>query len=257
MYHLIYMYLVRDLSSNAISLILPPTLFPLSLKGNKMTCPTCKGHMCYICRAEIPKSVGYKHFCQKFECKHINCGGCPLYSNSEQDDARATREAGLKAAESLKDSATTEKVAEKMEEILKNEAAASAEPASAGAPAARQNLRRMPVAFRNPAAQLARMEAQVAAIEERMNIREARRQRIAQMQHHANQMHQVQAFRRPAVPPAARVRPHPHPQVTQQQRNAGHAQNHQIQYGQELQRDRGGQRNLRQRESRDGRRARP
>ena len=102
-----------------------PTLFSLLLVGNKMTCPTCKGHMCYICRAEIPKNVGYKHFCQKFECKHINCGSCPLYSNSEQDDARATREAGLKVAESLKDNATTEQVAEKMEKILKNEAAAS------------------------------------------------------------------------------------------------------------------------------------
>jgi len=64
---------------------------------NKMTC-SCQTWSCYICRALIPKSVGYKHFCQKPHCDHKNCNLCPLYSNAAEDDLRAAKEAGEKAA---------------------------------------------------------------------------------------------------------------------------------------------------------------
>ena len=118
---------------------------------NKMTCPQCKTFICYVCRAEIPRvrisstgvicavielffsqknfpqsfnqSVGYQHFCQKPHCNHKagKCEGCPLYSNAEEDDARAAREAGLKAVQDLKGNAKTENAAEKMENILREE----------------------------------------------------------------------------------------------------------------------------------------
>ena len=65
---------------------------------NKITCG-CGAKQCYVCRAAIKD---YTHFCQKFECKHQSCGKCPLYSNAEQDDARAMREAGLKAAQDVR-----------------------------------------------------------------------------------------------------------------------------------------------------------
>ena len=58
--------------------------------------------MCYVCRAMIDKRVGYKHFCQKPHCQHQSCNGCPLYSNAEEDDKRAMREAGLQAAEEVR-----------------------------------------------------------------------------------------------------------------------------------------------------------
>uniref|UniRef100_A0A7S4TCC8 RING-type domain-containing protein n=2 Tax=Ditylum brightwellii TaxID=49249 RepID=A0A7S4TCC8_9STRA len=67
---------------------------------NKMTC-VCGIHVCYVCRSEIPKSVGYKHFCQKPHCKHDTCKTCPLYSNAKEDDERAMREAGLEAAKEV------------------------------------------------------------------------------------------------------------------------------------------------------------
>ena len=66
---------------------------------NKMTCTKCGTFSCYICRKEIPKKVKYKHFCQKPHCTHKKCKGCPLYSNSSEDDARAVKEAGLSAKE--------------------------------------------------------------------------------------------------------------------------------------------------------------
>ena len=68
---------------------------------NKMTCP-CKINICYVCRAQIPKNVGYQHFCQTFQCKHISCGKCPLYSNATEDDLRAAKEAGEMAAEEVR-----------------------------------------------------------------------------------------------------------------------------------------------------------
>ena len=70
---------------------------------NKMTCPGCQTLSCYICRALIPKGIGYKHFCQVPHCQHKNCNACPLFSkNVEQDDLRAMREAGLHAAEEVR-----------------------------------------------------------------------------------------------------------------------------------------------------------
>ena len=65
---------------------------------NKMACP-CGLKLCYICRQPLPKHNPYSHFCQLPHCKHKDCGKCTLYSNNEEDDARAMREAGIGAAE--------------------------------------------------------------------------------------------------------------------------------------------------------------
>eukprot|EP01083_Nonionella_stella_P251152 866828_1 len=69
---------------------------------NKMTCPTCKTFICYQCRAEIPKNIGYAHFCQTPQCDHKSCNKCQLYSKAEEDDLRASQEAGLRVAQELK-----------------------------------------------------------------------------------------------------------------------------------------------------------
>jgi hypothetical protein len=63
---------------------------------NKMTCPSCKTLSCYQCRQVI---AGFTHFCQTFNCSHDSCGECKLFTDSEQDDRRARREAGLKELE--------------------------------------------------------------------------------------------------------------------------------------------------------------
>lgn len=65
---------------------------------NKMVCP-CGLKLCYICRQPVPKQNPYSHFCQVPHCNHKTCGKCTLYSNNEEDDARAMREAGIDAAE--------------------------------------------------------------------------------------------------------------------------------------------------------------
>lgn len=90
---------------------------------NKMTCPTCKTFMCYICRAEIPKSLGYGHFCQKPHCNHSSCKKCSLYSNSEQDDLQAAKEAGLNAVKELQSDGGKQsgEVAKKMEDSILND----------------------------------------------------------------------------------------------------------------------------------------
>lgn len=67
---------------------------------NKIQC-ACGTFVCYVCRKEIPAKIGYSHFCQKPHCKHESCGKCPLYTKSEEDDRRAIREAGLKAADEV------------------------------------------------------------------------------------------------------------------------------------------------------------
>eukprot|EP00543_Licmophora_paradoxa_P001793 CAMPEP_0202452932 /NCGR_PEP_ID=MMETSP1360-20130828/11035_1 /ASSEMBLY_ACC=CAM_ASM_000848 /TAXON_ID=515479 /ORGANISM="Licmophora paradoxa, Strain CCMP2313" /LENGTH=496 /DNA_ID=CAMNT_0049071901 /DNA_START=40 /DNA_END=1530 /DNA_ORIENTATION=- len=67
---------------------------------NKMTC-SCGAYVCYICRKEIPKNIGYTHFCQTPLCKHTNCGKCVLTTNDRQDDERAMKEAGIQAAETV------------------------------------------------------------------------------------------------------------------------------------------------------------
>lgn len=90
---------------------------------NKMTCPTCKTFICYICRAEIPKSLGYGHFCQKPHCNHSSCNKCTLYSNSEQDDLQAAKEAGLNAIKELQSDGGKQggEVAKKMKESIMND----------------------------------------------------------------------------------------------------------------------------------------
>lgn len=73
---------------------------------NKMTCPKCKGWVCYQCCAAIPKKVGYGHFCQHArnpgqKCK--KCDKCDLWTGSEKDleklEADRVLQAGLKARE--------------------------------------------------------------------------------------------------------------------------------------------------------------
>lgn len=88
---------------------------------NKMTCPRCKTFICYVCRSEIPASIGYQHFCQTPHCQHKSCHKCPLYSNAEEDDARASREAGLKTVQTLSDNAIDGNFAEKLEHLLGRE----------------------------------------------------------------------------------------------------------------------------------------
>jgi len=61
---------------------------------NKMTCGKCGTLSCYICRQKVD---GYQHFCQTFNCDHTKCKKCTLYSNSEEDDIRAMKEAGIEA----------------------------------------------------------------------------------------------------------------------------------------------------------------
>ena len=65
---------------------------------NKMTC-ACGTLSCYLCRSRVERTVGYKHFCQVSNCKHVKCGRCPLFSDSVDDDRMAMREAGMKAME--------------------------------------------------------------------------------------------------------------------------------------------------------------
>jgi len=69
----------------------------------------------------LSKTVGYNHFCQTPHCKHESCNKCQLYSNAEEDDMRASREAGLKAVQELKGHHKTGDIAEKMESILNEE----------------------------------------------------------------------------------------------------------------------------------------
>ena len=80
---------------------------PLSLLSfeqdgcNKMSCP-CGAKICYICREILQAPNPYKHFCQTPHCNHKSCNKCTLYSNDEEDDQRAMREAGISAAAAYK-----------------------------------------------------------------------------------------------------------------------------------------------------------
>ena len=58
--------------------------------------------MCYICRQELKGQNPYGHFCQIPHCNHKTCQNCVLFSNAEEDDKRAMREAGLGAAETYR-----------------------------------------------------------------------------------------------------------------------------------------------------------
>lgn len=53
-------------------------------------------------------------FVEQPHCNHKTCGRCSLYSNTEEDDQRAMREAGVKAA------AAQEDVSIDVNEILQN-----------------------------------------------------------------------------------------------------------------------------------------
>ena len=74
------------------------TAFVKSDGCNKMTC-RCGAKMCYQCRTPLKGPNPYQHFCQTPHCSHENCGKCALHSNAEEDDRRAMRDAGLKAAD--------------------------------------------------------------------------------------------------------------------------------------------------------------
>ena len=67
---------------------------------NKMTC-ACGMKMCYVCRKPLNKQNPYGHFCQTPHCDHKTCGKCRLYTNDEEDDAQAMREAGIAAKEAF------------------------------------------------------------------------------------------------------------------------------------------------------------
>jgi hypothetical protein len=63
---------------------------------NKMTC-ACGMKLCYVCNTPLAKGNPYLHFCQTPHCDHSTCGKCKLYTNDEEDDEQAMREAGLTA----------------------------------------------------------------------------------------------------------------------------------------------------------------
>jgi len=95
---------------------------------NKMTCPTCKTFICYQCRKELSTnpSNGLAHFCLTFGCDHKSCNKCQLYPEAEEDDLRASQEAGLLVAQKLKNNHATGDVAKKMEESIRKERDATA-----------------------------------------------------------------------------------------------------------------------------------
>jgi hypothetical protein len=62
----------------------------------------CGTAVCYLCRNSIR---GYEHFCQTPLCTHASCGKCRLFTNNDEDDARALREAGRAAANNDEDDA--------------------------------------------------------------------------------------------------------------------------------------------------------
>lgn len=70
---------------------------------NKMTC-SCGINICYICRKDITKEK-YQHFCQTAHCNHKSCNRCRLFTNTIEDDALAMREAGLKALQTVEETA--------------------------------------------------------------------------------------------------------------------------------------------------------
>lgn len=65
---------------------------------NKITCPSCKHAMCFICRSDISIDK-YKHFCQHFRVvpgsRCTECDKCDLYhtDNDEATRRRVTKEA--------------------------------------------------------------------------------------------------------------------------------------------------------------------
>lgn len=68
---------------------------------NKMTCPNkkCRAFFCYQCNAEIPKQVGYGHFCQHpiEPGRKCPCGLCSLWTNQDfqRDEEQRVVNAGM------------------------------------------------------------------------------------------------------------------------------------------------------------------
>jgi len=84
---------------------------------NKMTCPKCKGWVCYMCNEMIQKQVGYGHFCQH-PCDPgkpcSKCSKCTLWSGDHKQLARAEQkrveQAGLEADEAYRAEHANEEV---------------------------------------------------------------------------------------------------------------------------------------------------
>lgn len=89
---------------------------------NKMTCPKCRGWICYHCNAMIAQKESYLHFCQHplepgKAC--TKCKKCPLwtYSGGKQDKEEAARvaRAGQEADAQYRRDHTADEVAEKLD----------------------------------------------------------------------------------------------------------------------------------------------
>ena len=53
-------------------------------------------------------------------CKHASCNKCPLYTNAEEDDKRAVKEAGMNAAKSVNGTGKKKQVNVDVESLLKD-----------------------------------------------------------------------------------------------------------------------------------------
>lgn len=87
---------------------------------NKMTCPKCKGWVCYECGKQIEKKVGYGHFCQHpLDVKQKSCDKCTkcsLWSGSAQDLAKAEKKRVLQAGQKASHSYRAEHAEDELEE---------------------------------------------------------------------------------------------------------------------------------------------
>ena len=48
---------------------------------NKVTC-LCGNYICYVCKENVPKEVGYSHFCTDHNCKKPDCKPCHLWETN-------------------------------------------------------------------------------------------------------------------------------------------------------------------------------
>jgi len=78
---------------------------------NKMTCPKCRGYVCYQCNAQIDRKVAYGHFCDHPRTPGkpcTKCTKCDLWTGNTVKDlqrieAKRVREAGMKAKDDAYD----------------------------------------------------------------------------------------------------------------------------------------------------------
>jgi hypothetical protein len=63
---------------------------------NQVRC-SCGILICYLCKQNIAND-GYDHFCNRRGCNHSTCNKCGLYTNTDDDDRIAMRQAGLEAS---------------------------------------------------------------------------------------------------------------------------------------------------------------